>query len=65
MGITPVRPKAGTMFTIARSRTGSAKVAPIQKRRVMSRSSAPDSSSGFDVATFASSAIPQIGQSPG
>src|SRR5437660_6914820 len=53
----------GIKCDIARTRTGKVRAAPIQSRRVMSRSS--ESSSGFAVEiAFGSSAIPQIGHAP-
>ena len=47
---------------IARMNTGTAKATPIQKRRVMSSSSG---FSSFAATVLGSSAMPQIGQSPG
>ena len=54
----------GSRCAIATTNTGSVRAPPIQKRRVMSRSSA-FSSSLPATAFFGSSVIPQIGQLPG
>src|SRR4051794_17003207 len=55
---------AGTRCDIARKKTGTVSAAPIQSRRVMSINS--ESSSGLSAEiVFGSSAMPQIGQSPG
>ena len=54
----------GTLCHIARRNTGTPKAAPIQNRRVMSRSSV-FSSSFPAMMFFGSSAMPQIGQLPG
>ena len=53
----------GSIPPIASASTGSASAAPIQKRRVMSRSSV--SSSPASATFFGSSAIPHFGHAPG
>src|SRR4051794_28040179 len=54
----------GTKCDIARMKTGNVNPAPIQRRRVMSVNSESSSAVVAEM-VFGSSAIPQIGQSPG
>ena len=58
-------PSAGIRCAIARMNTGSASAAPIQKRLVMSFSSAFAPASGPAAAVIGSSAMPHKGQGPG
>src|ERR1043166_1899449 len=54
----------GTRCDIARTKTGNVNAAPIQSRRVMSVNTESSSAVAAEM-VFGSSAIPQIGQSPG
>src|SRR5437016_14129626 len=54
----------GKTCAIPSTKTGNARTAPIQNRRVMSRNSAL-SSSLWPIGVFGSSVMPQIGQLPG
>ena len=62
-GSRPCSGQPGLIPPMARRKTGTVRTRPIQKRRVMSRSSV--SSAGSRVVTTGSSAIPHFGHAPG